>query len=73
MTVQKITIPARTCVPVRMGTSRGRRLMPIAAGLKLMTTIRNPDGPVLFSQPRLVVPNHQGDMSHCVQASILDE
>ena len=34
MTVQKIVIPARTSVPVRLGTASGKRQTPMAAGLK---------------------------------------
>jgi hypothetical protein len=48
ITVQKITIPARTCVPVRLGMASGRRHTPMAAGLKSVTTICNPDYPALF-------------------------
>jgi hypothetical protein len=55
---QKITIPARACVPVRLGTASGRRHTPMAAGLKSVTTIGNPNYPALFFQPSLVVPNH---------------
>ena len=67
MTVQRITIPARTGVPVRLGTASGRRHTPMAAGLKWVTTIGNPDYPALFSQPGLVVPNHQGDVTILLQ------
>ena len=67
MTVQKINIPARTCVPVRLGTASGRRHTPMAAGLKSVTTIGNPDYPALFAQPGLVVPNHQGDVTLLLQ------
>ena len=67
MTVQKINIPARTCVPVRLGTAIGRRHTPMAAGLKSVTTVGNPDYPALFSQPGLVVPNHQGDVTLLLQ------
>jgi hypothetical protein len=62
MTVQKLMIPARTCTPVRLGTASGRRHTPMAAGIKSVTTVGNPDYPALFSQPGLVVPNHQGDV-----------
>ena len=34
VTVQKTIIPARTCVPVRLGTAIGRRHTPMAAGIK---------------------------------------
>jgi hypothetical protein len=63
MTVQKIVIPARTCIPVPLGTASGRRYTPMAAGLKSIKTVANPDCPDLFSQPCLVVPNHLGDVT----------
>jgi hypothetical protein len=37
MTVQKLMIPSKTCVPVRLGTARGRRHTPVAAGIKSVT------------------------------------
>jgi hypothetical protein len=67
MTVQKTNIPARTCVPVRLGMASGRRHTPMAAGLKSVTTIGIPDYPALFAQPGLVVPNHQGDVTVLLQ------
>ena len=39
MTVQKITLLVRTCVPVRLGTSSRRRQTPMAAGLKSVTKV----------------------------------
>ena len=63
VTVQKTLIPARTGVPVRLGMASGRRHTPMAAGIKSVTTIGNPDYPALFSQPGLVIPNHQGDVT----------
>jgi hypothetical protein len=39
----------------------------MAAGIKSVTTVRNPDFPALFSQPELVVPNHQGDVTRLLQ------
>jgi hypothetical protein len=67
VTVKKTIIPARTCVPVRLGTAIGRRHTPMAAGLKSVTTIGNPNYPALFSQPGLVIPNHQGDVTILLQ------
>ncbi len=67
MTVQRITIPARTGVPVRLGTASGRRHTPMAAEIKSLTTIGNPDYPALFSQPGLVIPNHQGAITILLQ------
>jgi hypothetical protein len=55
-------IPVHTSIPVRLGTAIGRRHTPMAAGIKSVTTVRNPDYPALFSQPGLVVPNHQNDV-----------
>jgi hypothetical protein len=63
MTVQKLIIQAQTCVPVRLGTASGRRHTPMAAGIKSVTKMENPDYPALFSQPGSVVPNHQGDVT----------
>jgi hypothetical protein len=67
MTVTKTFIPARTSVPVRLGTAIGRRHTPMAAGIQSVTTIGNPDFPALFSQPGLVEPNHQGDVTLLLQ------
>ena len=39
----------------------------MAAGIKSVTTIGNPDYPALFSQPGLVIPNHQGDVTVILQ------
>ena len=55
-------IPAHTTCPIRLASSTGTRHTPMAAGLKCVTTIGNLDFPMLFSQPGLVVPNHQGDV-----------
>jgi hypothetical protein len=62
MTVQKITIPARTCESVRLGTASGLRDTHMATGIKSVTTVGNPDS-AFFLKPRLVVPNHQGDVT----------
>jgi hypothetical protein len=43
MKVQKITIPARTCVTVRLGTASGCRHTPMAAGNKSVITVIYPD------------------------------
>jgi hypothetical protein len=67
MTVKTTLIPARTSVPVRLGTAIGRRHTPMAAGIQSVTTVRNPDFPALFSQPGLVEPNHQGDITLLLQ------
>jgi hypothetical protein len=67
MAVKMTFIPARTSVPVRLGTAIGRRHMPMAAGIQSVTTIGNPDFPALFSQPGLVEPNHQGDVTLLLQ------
>ncbi len=64
VTVQKIIVPARTGVPVRLGTASGRRHTPMAAGIKSVTTIGNL---ALFFQPGLVIPNHQGDVTIILQ------
>jgi hypothetical protein len=64
--VKKI-MPARTCVPVRLGRASGRRHTPMAAWLKSVITIGNPDYPALFPQPGLVVPNHEGDVTILLQ------
>jgi hypothetical protein len=63
MTAQGITIPARTCVPVRLGTASEQRFTLMAAEIKSVTTVDNPDYPALFSQPGLVVPNYEGDFT----------
>ena len=39
----------------------------MAAGLKAVTTVENPGYSALFSQPELVVPNHQGDVTILLQ------
>jgi hypothetical protein len=39
----------------------------VAAGIKSITTVGNPDYPALFLQPRLVVPNIQGDFTILLQ------
>ena len=39
----------------------------MAAGIKSVTTVGNPDYPAIFSQPGLVVPNHQGDVTLLLQ------
>ncbi len=67
MTVKTTFIPARTSVPVRLGTAIGRRHTPMAAGIQSATTVGNPDFPALFSQPGLVEPNHQGDATLILQ------
>ena len=58
-TVKLMHIPAHTTCPIRLASSTGTRHTPMAAGLKCVTTIGNLDFPMLFSQPGLVVPNHQ--------------
>ena len=45
MTVATTFIPARTSVPVRLGTAIGRRHTPMAAGIQSVTTVGNPDFP----------------------------
>ena len=62
-TVKLMHIPAHTTCPIRLASSTGTRHTPMAAGLKCVTTIGNLDFPMLFSQPGLVVPNHQGDVT----------
>ena len=66
-TVKLIHIPAHTTCPIRLASSTGRRHTPMAAGLKCVTTIGTLDFPMLFSQPGLVVPNHQGDVTIMLQ------
>ena len=66
-TVKLMHIPAHTTCPIRLASSTGARHTPMAAGLKCVTTIGNLDFPVLFSQPGLVVPNHQGDVTIMLQ------
>ena len=39
----------------------------MAAGIKSVSTIGNPDFPQIFSQPGLVTPNHQGDVTLILQ------
>ncbi len=39
----------------------------MAAGIQSVTTVGNPDFPALFSQPGLVEPNHQGDVTLILQ------
>jgi hypothetical protein len=39
----------------------------MAAGIKSITTVGNPDYPALFLQPGLVVPNHQSDVTIIMQ------
>ena len=60
-------LPARTSVPVRLGTASGQRYTPMVAGIKSVTTVGNPDYPALFSQPGLVVPYQRGDITILLQ------
>jgi hypothetical protein len=39
----------------------------MAAGIKSVTTVGSPEYPALFSQPGLVVPDHQGDITILLQ------
>ncbi len=43
MTVQKLMIPARTCVPVRLGNASGLRHTSMTAGIKSVTKVENHD------------------------------
>jgi hypothetical protein len=45
MTAQKITILARTCVPVRLGaaSASGQRHTPISSGIKSVKAVGMPD------------------------------
>jgi hypothetical protein len=45
--------------------------MPMAAGIKSVTTVGNPDYPALFSQPGLAIPNHQGDVTILLQIVVM--
>ena len=62
-----VKIPAHTACQVRLGTAVGRKHSPMAAGFKSISTIANPDFPQIFSQPGLVVPDHQGDITLILQ------
>ena len=62
-----VKIPAHTTCQVRLGTAVGRNHSPMAAGFKLISTIANPDFPQIFSQPELVIPDHQGDVTMILQ------
>ena len=66
-TVKLMCIPAQTTCPIRLASSTGRRHTPMAAGLKCVTTIGNLDFPMLFAQPGLVIPSHQGDVTIMLQ------
>ena len=52
---------------MRLGTAIGRRHKPMVAGFKAVSTIGNPDFPALYTQPGLVVPDHQGDVTIMLQ------
>jgi hypothetical protein len=67
MIVQEMMITARICIQVRLGTAGGQRHMPMAAEIKSVTIVGNPDCPALLSQPGLVLPNHQGDVTIFLQ------
>ena len=62
-----VKIPAHTACQVRLGTAVGRKHSPMAAGFKSISTIANLDFPQVFSQPGLVVPDHQGDVTLILQ------
>ena len=62
-----VKIPAHTACQVRLGTAVGRKHSPMAAGFKSISTIANQDFPQVFSQPGLVVPDHQGDVTLILQ------
>ena len=66
-TVHSMTIPAHTSCPMRFGTSIGRRHTPMAAGFKSVSTIASMEFPMIFAQPGLVIPDHQGDVTLLIQ------
>ena len=66
-TTKVLKLEPLTAYQVRLGTSIGKRHSPMAAGIKSVSTIGNPDFPQIFSQPGLVTPNHQGDVTLILQ------
>ena len=66
-TTKCLKLEPLTAYQVRLGTSIGKRHSPMAAGIKSVSTIGNPDFPQIFSQPGLVTPNHQGDVTLILQ------
>jgi hypothetical protein len=63
-TMSVLKIPARTTCPVRLGTTKGRRHTPMAAGFKSVSTVGYFDHPKLFAQPQLVISGQQGDVDN---------
>jgi hypothetical protein len=60
-------IPARTGVPVKLGTTIGNSQDKMSNGDVAVTTISSMDFQCLFAQPGLVSPDHQGQVMLILQ------